>query len=131
MTYAKTYNPCDDCSHSFSKNNQESSMCKICEFRQSLDLINRLQAENERLRNQVIARDNMLVNLTTGSGVYRHLTFESLTTLQIKAEAYKEFAERLKEKEEILGYDPIYGNQVYVNAWHIDNLLKKLVGEDK
>lgn len=28
----KTYNPCDDCRYSFSKNNQESEMCKICEF---------------------------------------------------------------------------------------------------
>ena len=28
----KTYNPCDDCLYSYSKNNQESEMCKICEF---------------------------------------------------------------------------------------------------
>lgn len=37
MAYKKTYNPCDDCQYSFSKNNQESNMCKICEFRQLLD----------------------------------------------------------------------------------------------
>lgn len=37
MAYKKTYNPCDDCQYSFSKNNQESDMCKICEFRQLLD----------------------------------------------------------------------------------------------
>ena len=37
MAYSKTYNPCDDCQYSFSKNNQESNMCKICEFRQLLD----------------------------------------------------------------------------------------------
>ena len=28
----QTYNPCDDCQYSYSKNNQESGMCKICEF---------------------------------------------------------------------------------------------------
>lgn len=28
----QTYNPCDDCPHSYSKNAQESGMCKICEF---------------------------------------------------------------------------------------------------
>ena len=28
----QTYNPCDDCRYSYSKNNQESGMCKICEF---------------------------------------------------------------------------------------------------
>ena len=37
MANNKTYNPCDDCPHSFSKNNQESDVCKICEFRQLLD----------------------------------------------------------------------------------------------
>lgn len=28
----KTYNPCDDCRYSYSKNGQESGVCKICEF---------------------------------------------------------------------------------------------------
>lgn len=37
MAYKKTYNPCDDCPHSFSKNNQESDICKICEFKKLLD----------------------------------------------------------------------------------------------
>ena len=37
MAYKQTYNPCDDCQYSFSRNNQESNVCKICEFRQLLD----------------------------------------------------------------------------------------------
>lgn len=37
MAYPKTYNPCDDCPYSFSKNNEESNMCKYCEFKQLLD----------------------------------------------------------------------------------------------
>ena len=28
----QTYNPCDDCQYSYSKNGQESGMCKICEY---------------------------------------------------------------------------------------------------
>lgn len=28
----QTYNPCDDCQYSYSKNGQENEMCKICEF---------------------------------------------------------------------------------------------------
>lgn len=28
----KTYNPCDECRYSYSKNNQEHPMCEICEF---------------------------------------------------------------------------------------------------
>lgn len=37
MAYRRTYNPCDDCQYSYSKNNQESDMCKICEFKELLD----------------------------------------------------------------------------------------------
>lgn len=37
MAYRQTYNPCDECPYSFTKNNQESGMCKICEFKQLLD----------------------------------------------------------------------------------------------
>ena len=28
----RTYNPCDDCQYSYSKNNQENEICKICEL---------------------------------------------------------------------------------------------------
>jgi hypothetical protein len=28
----QTYNPCDDCWYSYTKNGQESGMCEICEF---------------------------------------------------------------------------------------------------
>ena len=30
----RTYNPCDECRYSYSKNNQESNVCKICEFKE-------------------------------------------------------------------------------------------------
>ena len=33
----KTYNPCDDCQYSYSKQNQESNTCRICEFKKILD----------------------------------------------------------------------------------------------
>jgi DNA-directed RNA polymerase subunit RPC12/RpoP len=32
MKTQQTYNPCDDCRHAYSKNGQESGMCKICEL---------------------------------------------------------------------------------------------------
>lgn len=38
MSYKQTYNPCDDCRHSYSKNNQEMNECKICEFKRYIDL---------------------------------------------------------------------------------------------
>ena len=37
MTYKKTYNPCDECNYSYSKNNEESNMCKICEFKELVE----------------------------------------------------------------------------------------------
>ena len=39
----QTYNPCDDCQYSYSKNGQESRMCEICEFTYFKDL---KQSEN-------------------------------------------------------------------------------------
>ena len=38
MKTKRTYNPCDDCQHSYSKNGQESGVCKICEFAELLAL---------------------------------------------------------------------------------------------
>lgn len=33
----RNYNPCDDCQYSYSKQNQEHVMCKICEFKKYRD----------------------------------------------------------------------------------------------
>ena len=73
----------------------------------ALDLINRLQAENKRL-----------------SKIARPLIAE------IKAEAYTEFAELLKEKS-----FQSFGNygitRDVVEVCDIDNIVKEMVGEDK
>jgi hypothetical protein len=47
----------------------------------------------------------------------------------IKAEAYKEFAERLKEKKSVYNADDFYWVK-YIPEKAVDNLLKELVGED-
>ena len=71
----------------------------------ALDLINRLQSENERLTH-----------------ITRNLIGE------IKAEAYKEFAERLKEKS-----FQSFGNygitRDVVEVCDIDNIIKEMVGD--
>ena len=48
---------------------------------------------------------------------------------QIKAEAYKEFAERLKRST----VTAVIGNKIYAVATSkgVDNILKEMVGEDK
>lgn len=32
MKTTRTYNPCDECSYSYSRTGEESSVCKICEL---------------------------------------------------------------------------------------------------
>ena len=81
----------------------------------SLDLINRLQAENES----------------------KQATIDSFTDIgklysEIKAEAYKEFAERLKEKAqktEIVCSGALITTNYSISAKKFNNLLKELVGD--
>ena len=69
-----------------------------------LDLINRLQAENERLKRHTKMHD------------------------EIKAEAYKECIEKVKEKALSHYFDNVV---LSVRIDDLDNLLKEMVGEDK
>ena len=79
------------------------------------DLINRLQAENEFLKEY---NKNLLTANTT-------LSNEILDT---KTVAYKEFAERLKEKA--YTYSDITGYQsTVVDVCEIDGTYKEMVGE--
>ena len=79
------------------------------------DLINSLQAENERLQ-------DLLKRHKRNTDRIRMINTE--TAKSIKAEAYKEFAERLKE------ISHPYADTQMVFELQIDNLLKKMVGED-
>ena len=103
--------------------------CDDCPFKETrehchnldsliLDLINRLQAKNKKLT-------EILFNLKTGSEVYKTLMCDDLEYLQIKAEAYNEFAERLKEKAEPHYFD---NTHFAVHVEEIDNLLKEFGG---
>ena len=99
--------------------------CKQCDkepdFQKAINLINRQKAEIERLRKEV--------NLVS-------IQFQDLQerTDEIKVETYKEFAERLKEK---LGDCHIVSDGEYCGFdcgdvhESINNLLKKMVGEDE
>ena len=74
-----------------------------------LDLINRQKAEIERLK----AHEQMAEG------------YADALVEMTKAEAYKEFAERLKSNADVL-----FG-EVGVRARDVDNLLKEMAGEDK
>ena len=83
----------------------------------ALDLINRQQAEIERLEKIRKADNNLITSLNK--------CYETA-----KAEAYKEFAEKLKEKcyEDFQETDEMLSP--YVTDDDIDNLLKEMEGEE-
>ena len=91
-----------------------------------IDLINRLQAENERLKNVkshidiLIHRGVEYPTAETYNKAFQKALEKLYDNTNSKAEAYKEFAERLKRNEGRRG----------VPIGTIDNLLKELVGEE-
>jgi hypothetical protein len=106
----------------------------------ALDLINRLQEENERL-NFVRTKDQMRYQEKTSRQAETNCALYDLHDKAIKevkelevklktakSEAYKEFAERLKEK---YGYYDWENKCIVYPEDEIDNLLKELVGETK
>jgi len=74
-----------------------------------LDLINRQKAEIERLK---------------GSTIVNNIMESQRIKREAKAEAYKEFAERLSEKAE-----PDENHHWWIRLLDIDTLLKEMVGE--
>ena len=78
----------------------------------ALDLINRQKAEIEKLK---------------GSTIVSNIMESQRIKREAKAEAYKEFAERLNEKAQIADCFDSYN--MVVGTYFIDNLLKEMVGE--
>lgn len=89
---------------------KENDFCQEDLHRDALDLISRQQAEIEELKKVVID------------------DYASEYDSKIRAEAIKEFAERLKEKYPWKG-DYLYSTRRTVE--NIDNLVKKMVGEQE
>lgn len=122
---------CDKCTF-------DGAICTSFVAEKALYLINRLQAENEGLKGKVKVRELIINKLKTGSNAYVSLTSDSLEYLKIKAEAYKEFAERLlEERLAVVTLKDV--TEEYSNGYHdalcfveeqTNNLLKELVGEN-
>lgn len=114
LTYCVNYKDshCENCPY---RENEKGIYCVRYLAQNSLDLINRLKAENERL--------NFLLNdaYENNRGLVELLEV-------IKAEAYKEFAKRLEEQYPI---KERYRNDTKMVIQNfrdtIDNLLKELV----
>ena len=80
----------------------------------ALDLINRQKAEIEKLK---------------GSTIVSNIMESQRIKREAKAEAYKEFAERLNEEAQIADCFDSYN--MVVGTHFIDNLLKEMVGEEE
>lgn len=94
----------------------------------TLDLIKRQKSEVERLKSandEKFRQWDMLAEKTKTH--YANLYNEAKDKL--KAEAYKEFAERLKQSTVMA----VMGNKIYAVATSkgVDNLLKEMVGEEE
>ena len=81
-------------------------------YSDALSLINRQQAEIEKLK---------------GSTIVSNIMESQRIKREAKAEAYKEFAERLNEEAQIADCFDSYN--MVVGTHFIDNLLKEMVGE--
>lgn len=106
-------NECDNCPfHERCENGEELESLV-------LSLINRQKAEIERLK-----VDSKMHIVYKGARGFGRAFFFSEVVKQAKAEAIKEFVERLKrEKRDLFCIENIDGL--------IDNLVKEMVGEDK
>lgn len=108
MAYQKSYNPCDDCQYSYSKNNQESGWCKVCEFmllRDDLEKARKLAlAECESCACNLLderdkARAEVKLWIERYQGMHDVAIQKQKDTQQMVAkETIKEFAERLQDK---------------------------------
>lgn len=109
----------------------KQNLCDIDQWaleRYALDLIKRQKSEIERLKSandEKFRQWDMLAEKTQTH--YADLYNEAKDKL--KAEAYKEFAERLKQSTVMA----VMGNKIYAVATSkgVDNLLKEMVGEEE
>lgn len=95
---SKTKEYCEQCDY---KNSEVCDICIFDKIKLALDLINRLQAENERLEKENeeqydIARDTIRAEIADG-GTSCHWC-EDIIIGTAKAEAYKECIEKVKEE---------------------------------
>lgn len=94
--------------------------CKEVMLKNVLDIFNRKNAENERLKAKILVKDNINDYNTAQLRIAR----EELRTA--KSNAIKEFAERLKA---ISDSRPLYDELVYIDE--IEEVVKEMTEEEK
>lgn len=113
-------NMCGECPAAKYKAGKCDALVKL----QAAEMLEDLKAENERLQQETKNTNGLRLEIFENKSVWERLA---------RAEAIKEFAERLKnecsfETDVSLGYGrPCYEDAIPIIA--IDNLLKEVVGE--
>lgn len=110
-------NGCYECPYEFACYDDEY---KSILSKDTLDLINRQQAEIEKLQ-----KENKFFRKTIQENAQRALEVTIEEVENAKTEAIKEFAERLKEKAD-RGF---FQEHSYVDVEDIDDTLKEMVGD--
>lgn len=118
-------NYCDECPYN-------KGMCNDIQMAKDiLDLINRQKLKIENLQLHIGCFESKIKRLEDGYAEkmqeYAAVSFHLLKTT--KAEAYKEFAERLHEELRIYGTKDKFNKSVFLNV--VDRAKKELVGEQK
>lgn len=99
-------------------------------IRQQRETINRLKSENERLQKEnEILSTNADNAFQEGLNESREL-FKQEVEAAIRAEARKEFIERLKQRCVLRCFDPMLGSKIIFSEDDIDNLEKELEGAE-
>ena len=129
---------CDECPYDdyCSIHSQEHNVLK-----DTLDLINRLQAENEQLKSDIsVSRDAYMSMKDRYEYEKEKVENAKQKCIDIakalktaKAEAYKECIEKVKEKSkksEVVCSGALVTTSYLISAKNLDNLLKEMVGEN-
>ena len=121
------------------ENGARQPFCTTTLIGNAFDLINRLQAENERLKEKGIVvllkpENAQFENLERFET--RQISKEMLPAIvrRVKTEAYKECIEKVKEnsnKMELVCSGALVRTDYTITEDALDNLLKEMVGEDK
>lgn len=112
------YGDCQDCFYG----GTDQRCCRDDLMQNCLEYFNRLQAENERLKETTKTMSTYIKG--NGWGLVSFVEF----CKNLKAEAYKEFAERLYEELRMYGIKDKFNKSVFLNI--ADKVKKEMVGDN-
>lgn len=110
----KIFNPCDECEYSYSKQNQDSGMCKICEFKKMLELEKRVQTVYGKCDGLL---EKVVENLERHEGIdFPEPVFKARLLTDGEVDRWEEY-KHLEERRKLLKLPCAVGDVVWDNDW--------------